>query len=84
MSGIAAKLQHDRTKAQGFGSNSRAVKYLGQDYETLKRLCLEKETLFKDDLFDATVSSLGFDELGPDSYKVDGIEWKRPAVCLLK
>ncbi|XP_031418230.1 calpain-2 catalytic subunit-like [Clupea harengus] len=79
MSGIAAKLQHDRTKAEGFGSNSRAVKYLGQDYETLKRLCLEKETLFKDDLFDATVSSLGFDELGPDSYKVDGIEWKRPA-----
>ncbi|XP_041960988.1 calpain-2 catalytic subunit-like isoform X1 [Alosa sapidissima] len=79
MSGIASKLQHNRTKAEGFGSNSHAVPYLDQDYEALKRQCLESGTLFEDYMFGATVSSLGFDELGPDSYKIEGVEWKRPA-----
>ncbi|XP_076141584.1 calpain-2 catalytic subunit-like [Alosa pseudoharengus] len=78
MSGIASKLQHDREKAQGIGSNSHAVKYLGQDYEVLRRQCLESGRLFKDDTFEAGVSSLGFKELGPSSYKVRGVTWKRP------
>lgn len=80
MSGIAGKLQHNRAKAEGFGSNSKAVKYLDQDYEALKRQCLESEMLFEDDKFDATIDSLGFDELGPDSYKIQGVEWMRPTV----
>ncbi|KAG5266917.1 hypothetical protein AALO_G00237750 [Alosa alosa] len=78
MSGIASKLQHDREKAQGIGSNSHAVKYLGQDYEVLRRQCLESGRLFKDDTFEAGVSSLGFKELGPSSFKVRGVTWKRP------
>ncbi|XP_062410168.1 calpain-2 catalytic subunit-like [Sardina pilchardus] len=78
MSGIASKLQRNRTRAEGLGSNSQAVPYLDQDYEALKRQCLESGTLFEDDKFGATVSSLGYDELGPDSYKLEGVEWKRP------
>ncbi|XP_030627252.1 calpain-2 catalytic subunit-like [Chanos chanos] len=78
MSGIAAKLQHDREKAQGIGSNEQAVKYLSQDFETLRRECLERGRLFEDDTFEAEVSSLGFNELGPNSYKVRGITWMRP------
>lgn len=80
MSGIASKLQHDREKAQGIGTNSHAVKYLGQDYEALRRDCLESGRLFQDDTFEAEVSSLGFNELGPSSYKVRGVTWKRPTV----
>ncbi|XP_041645248.1 calpain-2 catalytic subunit-like isoform X1 [Cheilinus undulatus] len=78
MSGIAAKLQHNRDKQHGIGTNSHAVKYLNQDYESLKRDCLRRGRLFEDNCFDAEPSSLGFKELGPSSYKVRGITWKRP------
>uniref|UniRef100_A0A671YNR8 Calpain-2 catalytic subunit n=1 Tax=Sparus aurata TaxID=8175 RepID=A0A671YNR8_SPAAU len=78
MSGIAATLQHRREKAKGIGTNSHAVKYLNQDYEALRSSCLESGRLFEDDSFEALPSSLGYDELGPNSYKVRGITWKRP------
>ncbi|KAM6997971.1 calpain-2 catalytic subunit-like [Tautogolabrus adspersus] len=78
MSGIAAKLKHNRDKAQGIGTNSHAVKYLNQDYESLRRDCLDRGRLFEDDYFGAEPSSLGFKDLGPNSYKVRGITWKRP------
>ncbi|XP_030626334.1 calpain 2, (m/II) large subunit, like isoform X2 [Chanos chanos] len=78
MSGIAAKLQRNRARAEGIGTNAQAVKYLGQDYEALKRSCLESGRLFHDETFEAVTSSLGFNELGPSSYKVRGVEWLRP------
>ncbi|TNN74371.1 Calpain-2 catalytic subunit [Liparis tanakae] len=49
-----------------------------QDFEELRRSCLERGQLFQDDCFEALPSSLGYDELGPNSYKVRGITWKRP------
>ncbi|XP_018522602.1 calpain-2 catalytic subunit isoform X2 [Lates calcarifer] len=78
MSGIASKLQHNRERSHGIGSNSHAVKYLNQDYESLRRSCLEGGRLFEDDCFEALPSSLGYNELGPNSYKIRGITWKRP------
>ncbi|KAJ8392425.1 hypothetical protein AAFF_G00075500 [Aldrovandia affinis] len=78
MSGIAAKLQQNRARAQGIGSNSQAVKYLGQDFESLRQECLECGQLFQDETFEAIGSSLGFNELGPNSHKVRGITWTRP------
>nr|NP_001003485.1 calpain 2, (m/II) large subunit, like [Danio rerio]AAH76557.1 Zgc:92480 [Danio rerio]AAI54290.1 Zgc:92480 [Danio rerio] len=78
MSGIAIKLQHKRAQAAGIGTNAQAVKFLNQDYEALKRECLESGRLFHDDMFEANVSALGFKELGPNSSKVRGVEWLRP------
>eukprot|EP00064_Thunnus_orientalis_P025853 superscaffoldBa00014223_g26283 len=78
MSGIATALQLRREKDQGVGSNSRAVKYLNQDYEALRRRCLETGRLFQDETFEALPSSLGFNELGPGSYKIRGVSWQRP------
>ena len=80
MAGIASKLQHNRLKAQGIGSNAQAVKYLNQDFEALRRDCLGRGQLFTDDTFEAETSSLGYDELGPGSYKTRGITWRRPTV----
>lgn len=80
MSGIAAKLRHDRDRAQGIGTNDHAQRYLNQDYESLRDDCLERGVLFEDDCFEALPSSLGYNELGPSSYKVRGITWKRPTV----
>ncbi|XP_059215469.1 calpain-2 catalytic subunit-like [Centropristis striata] len=82
MSGIASKLQHNRDKSHGIGTNSHAVKYLNQDFEELRRSCLERGQLFQDDCFEALPSSLGFKDLGPNSYKTRGITWKRPTeIC---
>lgn len=80
MSGIAAALQHHRDKNQGLGCNSQAVKYLNQDYAVLRQRCFEMGQLFQDDTFPALPSSLGFNELGPASYKTRGVSWKRPTV----
>lgn len=80
MSGIAAKLQHNRDRAQGIGTNARAQKYLNQNFESLREDCLERGVLFEDDYFEALPSSLGYNELGPSSHKVRGITWKRPTV----
>uniref|UniRef100_A0A3P9NHD1 Calpain-2 catalytic subunit n=1 Tax=Poecilia reticulata TaxID=8081 RepID=A0A3P9NHD1_POERE len=78
MSGIATKLQHLREKSKGIGTNSHAGKYLNQDFEELRRSCLERGQLFEDDCFEALPSSLGFNELGPNSSKVRGVTWTRP------
>lgn len=80
MSGIAAKLQHNREKSHGVGSHSQAIKYLNQDFEALRDSCLERGQLFEDESFEPLPSSLGYNELGPNSYKVRGITWKRPGV----
>ncbi|CAO2638725.1 Calpain-2 catalytic subunit [Lemmus lemmus] len=82
MAGIAIKLAKDREAAEGLGSHEKAVKYLNQDYETLRNECLEAGTLFQDPSFPALPSSLGYKELGPYSSKTRGIEWKRPTeIC---
>ncbi|XP_073484435.1 calpain-2 catalytic subunit [Aquarana catesbeiana] len=78
MIGSAAKLVHDRALADGYGTNEKALKYLNQDYETLRNECLQSGTLFKDSYFPAIPSSLGFNELGANSSKVQGVVWKRP------
>lgn len=84
MSGIAAKLQQNRARAAGIGTNAQAVKFLNQDYEALKRECLECGRLFQDDMFEANTSALGFKELGPNSSKVRGVEWLRPKVGVIQ
>lgn len=84
MSGITATLQHDRARAQGIGTNAQAIKYLGQDYNELKRNCLECRQLFRDETFEAIPSALGFDELGPSSYKIRGVSWMRPTVSMFE
>ena len=84
MSGIAAAVQHRREKNQGIGTNSQAVKYLNQDYEALRQRCFESGRLFQDESFPALPSSLGFNELGPNSYKVRGVSWQRPTVSEIK
>lgn len=77
--GIASRLQRDRLRAEGVGEHNNAVKYLNQDYSTLKQACLESGTLFEDPQFPAVPSALGFKELGPNSGKTQGVRWKRPS-----
>lgn len=78
MFGAAAQVVYDRAVADGYGTNEKAIKYLNQDYEALRNECLQSGTLFKDTYFPAIHSSLGFDELGQNASKVQGVVWKRP------
>ncbi|XP_062067320.1 calpain-8 [Lepus europaeus] len=78
MAALAAGVSRQRAAAEGLGSIQKAVKYLGQDFETLRQQCLDSGVLFKDPEFPACPSALGFKELGPHSPQTQGIVWKRP------
>ncbi|GAB0187453.1 calpain-8 [Grus japonensis] len=78
MARVAVRLCQERAAADGLGSNRNAIKYLKQDYEALKQQCLQADTLFKDEEFPACPSALGYRDLGPYSFKTQGIIWKRP------
>ncbi|KAF7238621.1 Calpain-1 catalytic subunit [Varanus komodoensis] len=76
--GVSAQVQKQRAKDLGLGKHENAVKYLGQDFERLRNQCLQNGSLFRDESFPPTASSLGFKELGPNSSKTYGVQWKRP------
>lgn len=80
MSGVASTLAKKRALAAGFGTNAKAVRYLNQDFATLRNQCRSAGKLFTDPTFAAAPESLGFNELGRSSYKVRGVTWKRPTV----
>jgi hypothetical protein len=80
MAALAAGVAKQRAIAQGLGSNQKAVKYLGQDFEILRKQCLDSGVLFKDPEFPACPSVLGYKDLGPGSPQTQGITWKRPPV----
>ncbi|XP_073718206.1 calpain-2 catalytic subunit-like [Misgurnus anguillicaudatus] len=78
MSNIAKFLAKRQDREEGIGTNKNAIPFNQQDYQSLKRECLEKKTLFRDPTFPAVSESLGYSELGPNSSKVQGVVWKRP------
>ncbi|KAJ3585550.1 hypothetical protein NHX12_014269 [Muraenolepis orangiensis] len=82
--GIAAKLRSQWDRDEGLGQNHKAVKFYGQDYESLKAACAQRGRggLFEDPLFPCAPSSLGFKELGPRTAKTSGVRWMRPTeIC---
>uniref|UniRef100_A0A672LGW6 Calpain-1 catalytic subunit-like n=1 Tax=Sinocyclocheilus grahami TaxID=75366 RepID=A0A672LGW6_SINGR len=76
--GVSTRIYKERLQAEGMGTNDNAVKFLNQDYEELKRECLESGRLFEDPCFLAVPQSLGFKELAPHSSKTRGVQWIRP------
>uniref|UniRef100_A0A8B9F339 Calpain-2 catalytic subunit n=1 Tax=Amazona collaria TaxID=241587 RepID=A0A8B9F339_9PSIT len=67
-----------RAAAAGAGRHSHAVPYLGQDFGALRQQCLQEGRLFQDPSFPAGPAALGYQELGPNSYKTQGVVWRRP------
>ncbi|XP_032297559.1 calpain-1 catalytic subunit [Coturnix japonica] len=76
--GVSAQVQRQRAKALGLGQHQNALRFRGQDYAALRDRCLQDGTLFRDETFPPSASSLGFKELGPGSSKTRGVTWKRP------
>uniref|UniRef100_A0A8C1XLM2 Calpain 1, (mu/I) large subunit b n=1 Tax=Cyprinus carpio TaxID=7962 RepID=A0A8C1XLM2_CYPCA len=75
---LSTRIYKERLQAEGMGTNDNAVKFLSQDYEELKRECLESGKLFEDPCFPTVPQSLGFKELAPNSSKTRGLQWIRP------
>ncbi|XP_039662581.1 calpain-2 catalytic subunit-like isoform X2 [Perca fluviatilis] len=78
MTSMADRLARQQGREQGIGTNEKTVKFSQQDYETLRKQCLKSGCLFEDNCFPAEPTSLGYNELGPDSSKTKGVVWKRP------
>ncbi|XP_061041323.1 calpain-8 isoform X2 [Eubalaena glacialis] len=78
MAALAARVSKQQAAAEGLGSNQKAVKYMGQDFETLRQKCLDSGVLFKDPEFPACPSALGYKDLGSCSPQTQGVVWKRP------
>ncbi|CAK6983626.1 calpain-2 catalytic subunit-like, partial [Scomber scombrus] len=78
MSGVASTLAKQRAMAAGFGTNANAVRYLNQDFASLRAQCLSSGSLFSDPTFPPQPEALGFKELGRNSHKTRGVTWKRP------
>lgn len=78
--GVAARLRSDWDHNEGLGQNDRALKFLCQDFESLRSSCLQNSHLYQDETFPAQPSSLGFKELAPGSTKTKGVCWMRPTV----
>ncbi|XP_051766892.1 calpain-8 [Ctenopharyngodon idella] len=78
MSNIAKVLSRRQDRGEGVGTNENAIPYNKQDYQSLKKECLAKRTLFCDPTFPAESDSLGYNELGRYSFKTRGVQWKRP------
>ncbi|KAM9493940.1 calpain-1 catalytic subunit b isoform 1-T3 [Clarias gariepinus] len=76
--GMSSRIHYERLRADGAGTNDRALPFLNQDYEALKQECLESGQFFEDPCFPARAPSLGFKELAPNSSKTRGVVWKRP------
>lgn len=84
MTSRADRLAHQQQKERGIGTNKHAVRFSGQDYESLRKECLRSGRLFEDDCFPAGSKSLGYKELGLYSLKTREVVWKRPKVKIFK
>lgn len=78
--GVAARLRTEWDRNEGLGQNSKALKFLAQDFESLRLSCLQNGCLYDDETFPAHPASLGFKELAPGSAKTRGVRWMRPTV----
>ncbi|KAM9195566.1 calpain-2 catalytic subunit [Mergus octosetaceus] len=78
MAGMAEVLAKERAAALGAGRHGHAVPYLGQHFGALRQECLQAGRLFHDPSFPAGPAALGYNELGPSSFKTRGVEWRRP------
>nr|DBA27337.1 TPA: hypothetical protein GDO54_011497 [Pyxicephalus adspersus] len=74
--GVYQKVAEGQQSQRKTGTVENPKKYKGQDFNNLRELCLNRRQLFEDDVFPASLYSIGEDLLSQD--KLLSIKWKRP------
>ncbi|XP_018423585.1 PREDICTED: calpain-13-like [Nanorana parkeri] len=75
--GVYQKVAEGQQSQRKIGTVENPKKFKGQDFNSLREMCLNRRQLFEDDVFPASLYSIGQDQLSQD--KLLSIKWKRPS-----
>ncbi|XP_073484385.1 calpain-13-like [Aquarana catesbeiana] len=75
--GVYQKVAEGQQSQRKTGTVETPKKFKGQDFNSLRETCLNRRQLFEDDVFPASLYSIGQDLLSQD--KLLSIKWKRPS-----
>lgn len=76
--GVYQKVAEGQQSQRKTGTVEAPKKFKAQDFNSLRETCLNRRQLFEDDVFPASLYSIGQDLLSQD--KLLSIKWKRPSV----
>ncbi|KAM8833172.1 calpain-1 catalytic subunit-like [Synchiropus picturatus] len=78
--GVCLTILSDRHRKAGLGTPSNPVRFLNQDYQTLKQFCLIRRVRFIDEMFPPDRTSIGQGVLKPED--LERVIWQRPGVLV--
>ncbi|XP_075720740.1 calpain-13-like [Rhinoderma darwinii] len=74
--GVYQKVAEGQQSQRKIGTVENPKKFKGQDFNSIRDLCINRKQLFEDDVFPANLYSIGQNLLSQD--KLLSIKWKRP------
>ncbi|XP_056424515.1 calpain-13-like [Hyla sarda] len=74
--GVYQKVAEGQQSQRKIGTVENPKKFKGQDFNSIRDLCISRKQLFEDDIFPANLYSIGQHLLSQD--KLLSIKWKRP------
>ncbi|XP_069811300.1 calpain-13-like isoform X2 [Dendropsophus ebraccatus] len=74
--GVYQKVAEGQQAQRKIGTVESPKKFKGQDFNSIRDLCISRKQLFEDDMFPANLYSIGQNLLSQD--KLLSIKWKRP------
>ncbi|XP_077138242.1 calpain-13-like isoform X7 [Ranitomeya variabilis] len=74
--GVYQNVAEGQQSQRKIGTVENPKKFKGQDFNSIRDLCISRKQLFEDDVFPANLSSIGEKLLSQD--KLLSIKWKRP------
>ncbi|XP_073527906.1 calpain-13-like isoform X3 [Phyllobates terribilis] len=74
--GVYSNVAEGQQSQRKIGTVENPKKFKGQDFNSIRDLCISRNQLFEDDVFPANLYAIGEKLLSHD--KLDNIKWKRP------
>ena len=78
--GVCQSIMNKRSKKNGFGSLANPEMFLNQDFQQLKKYCIERQLRYIDDMFPPNQNSIG--QVSLSHSQLARVEWLRPGVCV--
>ncbi|CAL8291918.1 unnamed protein product [Gadus morhua 'NCC'] len=78
--GVCQSIMNKRSKKNGFGSLANPEMFLNQDFQQLKKYCIERQLRYIDDMFPPNQNSIG--QVSLSHSQLARVEWLRPGkIC---